>query len=272
MYVKNENHLQGFVCNWLTTARGTHPDVFVQCLLPHPPEYAKVGGMWDKLSSRQEQVHEGLSKILTLIPYEIISLEVWSTIMPEWMETICSELSDKELNELKMILCKLFESDDLGTSAFSVEQTFRFITERLANGDRLQQNRALDWLLVLSGKFKNDLCEFRLESGIAIGFDIVCKMITAAAQRAQLIYSIAQPTTGHPAHSDGSHAPISAKRSAQHGKHHEQHPIIVSRVVSQLTIHFFTSFCFRTASARWTATAAVCSTWSTTRVRIKRPL
>jgi hypothetical protein len=67
---------QGFVCNWLTAARGTHPDVFVQCLLPRPPEYAKVGGMWDKLSSRQEQIKEGLTKILALIPYEIISIEV----------------------------------------------------------------------------------------------------------------------------------------------------------------------------------------------------
>jgi hypothetical protein len=72
--------------------------------------------------------------------------------MPEWMEAICNEVSEKELNELKVILCKLFEADDLGTSAFSIEQTYRFITQRLTAGDKDDQQRALDWLLLLSGR------------------------------------------------------------------------------------------------------------------------
>lgn len=49
-----------YACTWLNQAITHHYDVFVQCLVPRPPEYAKVGGLWDKLSTRTEQIKEGL--------------------------------------------------------------------------------------------------------------------------------------------------------------------------------------------------------------------
>lgn len=39
--LKTEN-----VCTWLREITNTHNDVFVSCLLPHPPDYARVGGHW----------------------------------------------------------------------------------------------------------------------------------------------------------------------------------------------------------------------------------
>jgi len=54
----------------------THYDVFLQCLMPRPPDFAKVGGQWDKLSRRIDQIKEGLGKLLALIPYDLISFEV----------------------------------------------------------------------------------------------------------------------------------------------------------------------------------------------------
>uniref|UniRef100_A0A915IDA8 Uncharacterized protein n=1 Tax=Romanomermis culicivorax TaxID=13658 RepID=A0A915IDA8_ROMCU len=69
--LKNE-----FVCGWLKKVMLTHYEVFVQCLTPKPPDYAKVGGQWDKLSRRLDQLKEGLSKILALIPYDLISFEL----------------------------------------------------------------------------------------------------------------------------------------------------------------------------------------------------
>lgn len=39
--LKTEN-----VCNWLRDISETHYKLFISCLLPHPPEYARVGGHW----------------------------------------------------------------------------------------------------------------------------------------------------------------------------------------------------------------------------------
>lgn len=39
--LKNE-----YVCTWLQNIRTTHNKLFLSCLLPHPPEYARVGGHW----------------------------------------------------------------------------------------------------------------------------------------------------------------------------------------------------------------------------------
>ena len=40
--------------------------MFVACLLPNPPDYAKVGGHWDVLATRTDHIKEGtvfLSKV-----------------------------------------------------------------------------------------------------------------------------------------------------------------------------------------------------------------
>jgi len=35
-----------YVCNWLKEVSKTHLEVILSCLLPHPVEYARVGGHW----------------------------------------------------------------------------------------------------------------------------------------------------------------------------------------------------------------------------------
>lgn len=89
--------------------------------MPKPPEYARVGGQWDKLSKRIDQLKEGLSRILALIPYDLVSFEVWSPvprssrsdplclqtwdrIMPHWLEAISTEIPEDNLSELKVLL------------------------------------------------------------------------------------------------------------------------------------------------------------------------
>lgn len=39
--LKTEN-----VCGWLRDISKTHYTLFISCLLPHPPEYARIGGHW----------------------------------------------------------------------------------------------------------------------------------------------------------------------------------------------------------------------------------
>jgi len=35
-----------YIDNWLADISNVHFEVIVSCLLPHPPEYAQVGGYW----------------------------------------------------------------------------------------------------------------------------------------------------------------------------------------------------------------------------------
>ena len=46
--------LQKSACTfqWLKKVYKSHGDVFVACMLPNPPDYAKVGGHWDVVLSR----------------------------------------------------------------------------------------------------------------------------------------------------------------------------------------------------------------------------
>ena len=109
----------------------SHGDVFVACMLPNPPDYAKVGGHWDVVLSRYDDPHhrlprnqfvylisyridhikEGLVRFFSLIPYDIITLEVWNKVMSHWMEAINVEVSRDDLPELRKDFVKIFDPD-----------------------------------------------------------------------------------------------------------------------------------------------------------------
>ncbi|KAF6204812.1 hypothetical protein GE061_018974 [Apolygus lucorum] len=93
-----------YVCGWINKVCSTHFDVFVSCLLPHPPEYARVGGHWDMLVSKTSHLKNGLNRLFCLVPYEVITTEVWDNVMPHWLEAVVRDVPDKELHELKMLL------------------------------------------------------------------------------------------------------------------------------------------------------------------------
>jgi len=48
--------------------------------LPNPPDYAKVGGHWEVLASRTDHIKEGLVRFFCLVPYDVITLEVWNQV------------------------------------------------------------------------------------------------------------------------------------------------------------------------------------------------
>ena len=48
---------------WVHNVKRTHYEIILSTLLPHPPDFAKVGGHWEKLSSRTEQMKEGEDEI-----------------------------------------------------------------------------------------------------------------------------------------------------------------------------------------------------------------
>ena len=58
----------------------------------------------DGLVSKTQHIQEGFHRLFCLVPYDIISAELWNHIMPNWMEAILQDVPEEELPELKIIL------------------------------------------------------------------------------------------------------------------------------------------------------------------------
>nr|CAD7255823.1 unnamed protein product [Timema shepardi] len=138
-----------FVRGWLAEVCASHFKVFVSCLLPHPPDYARVGGHWDTLVSRTIHLKEGLNRLFCLVPYEIITPEIWDYVMPHWMEAMVNDVPEKELHELKILLSKILDCD-MSPLGFDAKKLFKFISLRFKKTSAKVQEQALHWLQILT--------------------------------------------------------------------------------------------------------------------------
>jgi len=58
----------------------------------------------DTLSSRTQHLKDGLNRLFCLVPYDVVTPDIWDHVMPHWMEAIASDVPDKELQVLKILL------------------------------------------------------------------------------------------------------------------------------------------------------------------------
>lgn len=137
------------VCGWLRDICRSHYKEFISCLLPHPPEYARVGGHWDTLASRTCHLKEGLQRLICLVPYEIITSEIWDIVMPHWMEAITNDVPEKELGELKVVLSKILDRE-MSPLGFEPKMMYHFVAIRFDQTTAKVQQQALHWLQILS--------------------------------------------------------------------------------------------------------------------------
>ncbi|XP_022215823.2 protein unc-79 homolog isoform X5 [Drosophila obscura] len=137
------------VCNWLKEICRIHYNVFIACLLPHPPEYARVGGHWETLASRTSHLKEGLQRLICLVPYEVITSEIWDYVMPHWMEAITNDVAEKELNELKIVLSKILDPE-MSPLGFDAKTMYNFVAIRFEKTTAKVQQQALHWLQILT--------------------------------------------------------------------------------------------------------------------------
>ncbi|XP_017847935.1 protein unc-79 homolog isoform X10 [Drosophila busckii] len=137
------------VCNWLKEICRVHYNVFISCLLPHPPEYARVGGHWETLASRTSHLKEGLQRLICLVPYEVITSEIWDYVMPHWMEAITNDVAEKELNELKIVLSKILDPE-MSPLGFDAKTMYNFVAIRFEKTTAKVQQQALHWLQILT--------------------------------------------------------------------------------------------------------------------------
>lgn len=138
-----------YVCGWLKDICQSHYKEFISCLLPHPPEYARVGGHWDTLASRTSHLKEGLQRLICLVPYEVITSEIWDIVMPHWMEAITNDVPEKELQELKIVLSKILDPE-MSPLGFDAKTMYNFVTIRFEKTTAKVQQQALHWLQVIS--------------------------------------------------------------------------------------------------------------------------
>uniref|UniRef100_A0A182JSA7 Protein unc-79 n=1 Tax=Anopheles christyi TaxID=43041 RepID=A0A182JSA7_9DIPT len=136
---------QDHICSWLKEVRISHYKEFIDCLLPHPPEYSRVGGHWDSLASRTSHLKEGLQRLICLIPYEIITQEIWDTVMPHWMEAITNDVPEKELIELKIVLNKILDAE-MSPLGLDARAMYNFVAIRFEKTTAKVQQQALYWL------------------------------------------------------------------------------------------------------------------------------
>ncbi|KAJ8981492.1 hypothetical protein NQ317_007018 [Molorchus minor] len=129
------------VCSWLRDISESHYELFISCLLPHPPE--------DTLSSRTTHLKDGLNRLFCLVPYEVITQEIWDYVMPHWMEAIVNDVPEKELFELRIILSKILDSE-LGPLGFNSKKMYQFVAFRFKKTNAKVQEQALHWLQTLT--------------------------------------------------------------------------------------------------------------------------
>ncbi|CAH1121158.1 unnamed protein product [Ceutorhynchus assimilis] len=137
------------VCGWLKEVSKSHYDLFVSCLLPHPSDYARIGGHWDTLATRTTHLKEGLDRLFCLVPYDVISQEIWDHIMPHWMEATVNSVPEKELPELKIILSKILDPD-MSPLGFDAKKMYQFVAIRFQKTNAKVQQQALKWLQTLT--------------------------------------------------------------------------------------------------------------------------
>ncbi|CAH1277722.1 UNC79 [Branchiostoma lanceolatum] len=138
-----------YMNKWVEAVVNSFQDMVISCLLPHPPAYARVGGVWETLPSNTTQMKEGLNRLLCLTPYNVVTFQVWDSVMPYWFEAILTEVEDDDLKELNVMLCKLFDIY-MGTLPFSIEKMFAFVGRMFVNATLDVIEQGLIWLQLLS--------------------------------------------------------------------------------------------------------------------------
>ena len=124
-------------------------NTFANCLLPHPLDCSKVSGSWDSWPSTTNQIKEGFKRLICLVPYDIITFEIWSKIMPYWLESFRHEVPEAELAELKILLSKVLDPD-LSPLGFKTSDMYKFITIRFENTTSPVQEQTLYWIQILT--------------------------------------------------------------------------------------------------------------------------
>ncbi|KAL7674819.1 hypothetical protein ACOME3_001094 [Neoechinorhynchus agilis] len=138
-----------YVLPWLRTVVEEHSDLIIALLVPNSVAFAKIGFVWDNVTGESAALREGLNILYNLIPYDIITEEIWNSVIPYWLEVIFKEINDNELHDFKPLFRKLFDTE-MSPMLLSQEAFYRFLIERFESPSPASvQEQALCWLQLL---------------------------------------------------------------------------------------------------------------------------
>ncbi|KAG7309004.1 hypothetical protein JYU34_004868, partial [Plutella xylostella] len=127
------------VCRWLAALSGRHRRAAVACLSPQLCA-----------ANRLRRLHKRLCRLYCLIPYGVITQEIWDSIMPEWMDAICSHVNEKDLDLFKNIIKKIMEPDG-AMAGVQENHMYDFVANKLTKEPSPHTAMpALIWLQTLS--------------------------------------------------------------------------------------------------------------------------
>ncbi|VDN97331.1 unnamed protein product [Rodentolepis nana] len=138
-----------YMLKWIQEVQHTHPEVVLAVLLPHPVEVARVGSCWDTICGKTSIVKQGLSRVSSLIPYDVMTFETWDYIIPYWLESIRTEVKPDDYRELEILLKKVFDAT-AGPFPFLPAKVYHFASERFVDATAPVQDQVLSWLEILT--------------------------------------------------------------------------------------------------------------------------
>lgn len=101
------------------------------------------------MASRTSHLKDGLNRLFCLVPYEVITQEIWDYVMPYWMEAVVNDVPEKELTELRIILSKILDTE-MSPLGFDAQKMYHFVALRFENTTSKVQEQALHWLQTLT--------------------------------------------------------------------------------------------------------------------------
>lgn len=101
------------------------------------------------MASRTSHLKDGLNRLFCLVPYEVITQEIWDYVMPHWMEAIVNDVPEKELSELRIILSKILDTE-MSPLGFDAKKMYQFVAGRFQKTSAKVQEQALHWLQTLT--------------------------------------------------------------------------------------------------------------------------
>ncbi|XP_065352317.1 protein unc-79 homolog isoform X2 [Cloeon dipterum] len=151
------------VAPWIAAVIDKHPQIFVSCLLPHPPEYARIGGHWETLTGKSAHLKAGLNRILCLVPYDVVSPEIWDQVMPHWMEALVTDsnanasqrfgipspMNAEVSSQISILLSKLLDPE-MSPLGFDSKTMYNFLTVRFSRTSASVQKQTLTWIQFLT--------------------------------------------------------------------------------------------------------------------------
>ena len=90
--------------DWIVEVQEKQLDVLLDCLLPWPAYYSRVGGSWDTHCPKSMHIRVGFNRLFCLVPYEIITVDLWNEVIPRWLQAMVTIVPSDDWIDFRIIL------------------------------------------------------------------------------------------------------------------------------------------------------------------------